>query len=508
MATPIPSNDVRFSIEELVAITGATVDGSLSLSAECSGISTDTRQLKKDSLFVALRGESMDGCKFVQQARELGALCAIVPSDAVGDFAPCLRVRDTLEALGAIAQAYQRRVRLVSQIPVLAVGGAAGKTTTKELAACAARALFGEVLSTQGNLNNLIGVPMTLFTLKPEHRAAVIEVGTNSRGEIPRLGQLVEPTVSLVLNVDAEHTEGLGTIEDVADEEGALFAHASKTCVANLDEPYSFARVGLRRDGVQLCTFSAETVDSPQRVSPRTASVQLAHREMRVDGKTVLTLVIAKDLLAEGVPAERSLTFSLLGPGPAIDVAAALAAVLSMSADRVSDSQLHSIFAAISTIEPVPGRLVPRENSQGVLVIDDTYNANPRSVQLSLETASELARLRGGDLHVILGDMLELGELGPSLHTELAPYVLRASCKTFATVGPLTALTARAVLAQQSATQLPGLVLECDTPEVAGESMFPRTKSHDVVLIKGSRGMRTERGIPVFFQDNVRQGDA
>lgn len=495
MATPIPANTVGFLLKDVVEITGAQVDGDVPLERECCGISTDTRQLTEDSLFIALRGETMDGAKFVQKAREMGAICAIVHHDSEGEFGPCLRVKDTLKALGDLAQAYQRRVRAKTGIPVLAVGGAAGKTTTKELAACAARALFGEVLSTQGNLNNLIGVPMTLFTLGEHHRAAVIEVGTNSRGEIPRLGAIVEPTVSLVLNVDAEHTEGLGTIDDVADEEGALFAHAQRVCIANLDEALSYSRSDRRADGVKLRTFS----------EAQPATVQLQKRVFAKDGTSVLSLLIAPELLQAGAPTVHTVSFSLLGQGPAIDTAAALAAVLSMLDRGASQAQLDRVFTAISQISPVPGRLVPKQTAEGVLVIDDTYNANPRSVQLSIETGSDLARLRGGQLHVILGDMLELGELGPSLHAELAPYIVRSQCKTFATVGPLMALAARAVVREAAEGKSSAIVLECASPEDAAVAVKASIAPGDVVVIKGSRGMRTERAIPVFFASSTAQ---
>ena len=126
---------------------------------------------------------------------------------------------------------------------VIAIGGAVGKTTTKELTAAVVRALFGSTLSTPGNLNNLIGVPMTIFTLTGEHRAAVLECGTNTRGEIPKLARIVEPDVAMVLNVDLEHSEGLGTLDDIADEEAALFSTARRYAVASADEPMVLSRI-------------------------------------------------------------------------------------------------------------------------------------------------------------------------------------------------------------------------------------------------------------------------
>ena len=135
------------------------------------------------------------------------------------------------------------RTRAARALPLIAIGGAVGKTTTKELTAAVVRALFGSTLSTPGNLNNLIGVPMTIFTLTGEHRAAVLECGTNTRGEIPKLAQIVEPDVAMVLNVDLEHSEGLGTLDDIADEEAALFSTARHYAVASADEPMVLARI-------------------------------------------------------------------------------------------------------------------------------------------------------------------------------------------------------------------------------------------------------------------------
>jgi UDP-N-acetylmuramoyl-tripeptide--D-alanyl-D-alanine ligase len=505
MATAIPANQARFTVQELAQITGAAIDGVIALDAECLSVCTDTRQLVPGALFVALRGESMDGHSYLAKAKELGAVCAVVASDWPEEkqsIIPCLRVRDTLVALGDIAQAHQRRVRLQrireghAPMAVLAVGGAAGKTTTKELAACAARALYDSVLSTRGNLNNLIGVPMTLLLMRVDHRAAVIEVGTNCPGEIPRLGAIVEPTVSLVLNVDAEHTEGLRTLEAVADEEGALFAHAQQVCVANQDEPYSFSRASLRRDAVQLRTFSSRT----------SATIELQKRVLQPDGTAVLSLLIARDLIEDGVAMRQDVPFSLLGEGPAIDAAAALTAVASMRTERLTQVELNRIFAGFATIKPVAGRLVPRETAAGVLLLDDTYNANPRSVQLSIETGADLARLRGGRLHVILADMLELGELGPGLHAELAPFLLRANCRTITTVGPLMALAARAVVGAMLRGESECVVLECATPMDAARAVQASAQAGDVVLVKGSRGMRTERAIAVFFENLAPQG--
>ena len=202
------------------------------------GVSTDTRALEPGSLFVALSGATHDGHEHLAAARERGAIAAIVKRGTHADLPVC-EVDDTLVALGDLARFHRDRVH----VPSIAITGSAGKTTTKELAAALARALFGNVLVTAGNLNNRIGVPMTLLALTDQHAATVIECGTNQRGEIARLGEIVGPDVGLVLNADVGHTAGLGTVSDVAIEKGALFRAARRVAVGNADDAPSLARL-------------------------------------------------------------------------------------------------------------------------------------------------------------------------------------------------------------------------------------------------------------------------
>src|SRR5579862_8948120 len=233
MATPIPVNAAEFSLVEIAGATSGELFGDASL--KLRGVSIDSRNLKGGELFVALRGLA-DGHNFLAQAAQRGAIAAIVERGRRIDGIACVEVDDTLTALGRLAHFHVRRSRASDPIPLITVGGAAGKTTTKEITAALARAAFGATLSTPGNLNNLIGVPMTLLMLTETHRAMVIECGTNTRGEIPKLASIVEPDVAMVLNVDLEHTEGLGTIEDIADEEAAIFANTKRAAVIPSDD--------------------------------------------------------------------------------------------------------------------------------------------------------------------------------------------------------------------------------------------------------------------------------
>ncbi|MGC2442670.1 Mur ligase family protein, partial [Candidatus Binatus sp.] len=236
MATPIPINQCEFALAEVVAATGGRLvrgTSNVSASDRVRGVSIDTRSIEAGALFVALHGAASDGHDYLTQAAARGATAAIVATGRRHPALDCIEVDDTLTALGRLAHRHLERTRAARTIPLIAIGGAVGKTTTKELTAAVVRALFGATLSTPGNLNNLIGVPMTIFTLTGDHRAAVLECGTNTRGEIPKLAQIVAPDVAMVLNVDLEHSEGLGTLDDIADEEAALFSTATGYAIAS-----------------------------------------------------------------------------------------------------------------------------------------------------------------------------------------------------------------------------------------------------------------------------------
>ena len=269
MATPIPINQCEFTLAEVVEATGGTLShrDAATLAGNIVGVSIDTRSLKAGALFVALHGAASDGHDYLAQAAALGARAAIVATGRRHPALDCVEVDDTLDALGRLARRHLARTRAARALPLIAIGGAVGKTTTKELTAAAARALFGSTLSTPGNLNNLIGVPMTIFTLTGEHRAAVLECGTNTRGEIPKLAQIVEPDVAMVLNVDLEHSEGLGTLDDIADEEAALFSTARRYAVASADEPLVLARIPkhLRSNHFWQIARSSRAARQPQR---------------------------------------------------------------------------------------------------------------------------------------------------------------------------------------------------------------------------------------------------
>lgn len=465
MATPLPPNRAAFTVGEIAAATGGRtvgVDGATAI----RGVSTDSRAVGLGALFVALLGETHDAHDFVAAARERGAL-PMVRTDR-GIEGPRVEVDDTLAALGRLARAHVERVAAARPAPALAIGGAAGKTTTKTLAAAAVAALCGDTLVTAGNLNNRIGVPLTLLSLEPRHRAMVVECGTSVPGEIAELGRIVRPDVAVVLNVGVEHSERLGDLVAIAEEEAALLAAARRVAITAREEPLLVAR---------LATAAAERRTFG--LAPD-SDLRLLAREPLASGRSRLRLELGPAFTA-AAPVQLELETALLGADAALDVAAALAGALALVGRPATAAELAATAAALAAVEAVPGRLRPLALG-GALVLDDTYNSNPKSLAASLAAARELAARRGARLLVALGDMLELGPLAEPEHDTALAAVAAAGAAETLLVGPLFAAAAarrnaRARCFEDGATAASGLEL--------GQG--------DVLLVKGSRGMRMER---------------
>jgi len=476
MATPIPSNQCEFTLAEVVEATGGTLVRAASTfpaGGGVRGVSIDTRSIGAGAIFVAIRGALSDGHDYLPQAAARGAAAAIVATGRRHPALDCIEVADTLAALGRLARRHLVRTRAARPLPLIAVGGAVGKTTTKELTAAAARALFGSTLSTPGNLNNLIGVPMTIFTLTGEHRAAVLECGTNTRGEIPKLAQIVEPDVAMVLNVDLEHSEGLGTLEDIANEEAALFSTARRCAVASADEPMVLARIPkhLRR-----ITFG-KSPDADVRLVSRSVSVR---SRIRVE--------IARAMLAAGVEAFIETEIALLGEAAALNCTAAIAGVAAMHPMPLESRELAAIGNALAAVKPVAGRLA-NTSIHGIFVIDDTYNSNPRSIRAALAAAREVADGLGARLVIALGDMLELGELSAGAHQEAIRDVMRSHPAAFVAVGPEMNSACAVVSRDADTTE----VLTTPDSIAAAGIIAGLLRPGDVLLVKGSRGIAMER---------------
>lgn len=465
MATPLPEVGLSLTLREVAEATGGALYGDPSLTL--AGLSTDSRAIVAGALFVALRGERFDGHDHLASARARGAGAALVERGRGGD-GPRVEVDDTLRALASLASARLDRARTSGPLAVAAVSGAVGKTSTKELLAAAFDAVWPRAHATRGNLNNLVGAPLTVLSMPDAARSLVVECGSNARGEIARIAAMVRPDVAVVTNADAAHTEGLGSIEAVAEEEGSLFAYATRAVVGNADEPLSRAQMVRAQEGVARWLFG---------LAPA-ADARVVSRAVTEGGRARVTVALS-DVLCPGC-GELSVETGLLGPAAAVNLAAALCAVAAMGA---SVDAVRAAARALGTVRAAPGRLVPREVG-GVLVIDDTYNASPRAVRAALAAAREVADARGARLVVALGDMLELGALSAEMHAAAVRDVEASGAALLVAVGPeMTAAAARASLR---------VVAAVDSRRGA-EALSAEVRPGDVVLVKGSRGVRMER---------------
>jgi UDP-N-acetylmuramoyl-tripeptide--D-alanyl-D-alanine ligase len=452
----------RFTPDVLARATGGRWIGTPP--AELAGVSTDTRSLSAGALFVALRGERFDAHDFLADAAKGGAGAAVVAEARASDPAPLprLAVSDPLAALGALAHVHRARFR----IPVIGVTGSNGKTTTREMVA-AILGTRGPVLKTEGNLNNEVGVPLTLFGLGPDHQAAVIEMGMSNPGEIARLAAIAMPQVGIVTLAAAAHLAGLGTVDRVADAKAELYSGLPEggIAVVNADDARMLERA--RRSGRRMVTFSGSQ-------GRRGDVVVLEVTSQGVDGLRFV-LGIGNREVPVHIP-------GLVGAHNAQNAAAAAAAATVLGCtDR-------EIARGLAGVRPVGRRLRVEELPSGVRLLDDCYNANPASMSAGLRTLVDLAPepARGRPV-AVLGDMLELGDLEAELHRALGEEAARAGVQVLATFGPRsrdTAESARAAgLDAFHTEELPALVAWARGT----------LRSGDVLLVKGSRGMKLER---------------
>jgi len=441
-----------FTDAEILHATGATRSGP-GPAAAFPAVCTDSRALVPGCLFVALKGERFDAHEFLPAALAGGAAAVVVEQGrTVPAGATAYAVADTLAALGALARHHRRRF----QLPLGAVGGSNGKTTTKEMVA-AILGTRGPAMKTEGNLNNEVGLPLTLFRLAPEHVAGVVELGMNRAGEMTRLTQAAEPDAAVITVVQPEHLEGLGSLEGVAAAEGELFralpAHA--TAVVNLDDPHVVAQaVGLQN----RLTFGRAAG----------ADVQLVKVESH--GREGLTAHVR----ARG--AGHAVRLHFLGEHNAQNATAAFALGLALG------YRPEECRAGLEAARPYARRLNVVDAPGGVTVIDDCYNANPASMAAALDVLDELAP--GGRAFAVLGDMLELGQTERADHVALGKLAGKKA-DVLAFFGPRSA--------DGCAADVTGVRRHFTEVEPLVRWVRALLNPGDVVLVKGSRGMRLER---------------
>ena len=417
-------------------------------------VCTDSRTLKSGDLFVALRGERFDGHDFVAKAAAAGAVAALIDRAHVQAAPlPVAAVDDTTVALGELAAHWRHQF----SIPVVAVAGSNGKTTVKEMIAACLRMHFGEgaVLATRGNLNNHIGLPLTLLTLRSAHRVGVVEVGMNHPGETAELARIAAPTVAVVNNAQREHQEFMRSVADVASEHASLVEALPAEGIAVINADDAHAAVWRKAAGARTVRdfgFSAGAAV--------TASCELQATSARLAVRT-----------PEGAAV---LDLPLAGEHNARNALAAIAAATAAGA------ALDACVRALGGFSAVKGRLQISRGRHGAQLIDDTYNANPDSVRAAIEV---LARAPGRKL-LVLGDMGEVGTQGRDFHVEIGAHARDCGIDALYAMGELATHAVRAFGdGARHYAAIEALLVD------VGAALGPQV----TVLVKGSRFMQMER---------------
>ena len=447
---------IRMDMRAVAEITGGHLMQN-GASVEFQGISTDSRTVQPGDLFVPLRGDKYDGHDYLTQAIQRGAAACLSEEMIGGLLVPVVKVADTLKALGDLAAAVRRQFAG----PVVGITGTSGKTTCKEMLASILEHT-GPGLKSAGNFNNLIGVPLTLFELKPEHRWVVVEMGMSARGEIARLAEIATPNIGLITNVGAGHLENFKEIAGVARAKGELFISLPTDGIAliNADDP-EVCQLPVA-NGVRKVLFGTS----------RDATIR-ADKVMAQNG------AVGFDLTIDGVMQRIVLPL----PGRH-NVSNALAAA---AAATVLGVGLKDIATGLETFKPCPGRMELLELPGDIVVLEDSYNANPLSVRAALDALHDLGS--AGRRIAVLADMLELGPTAPELHRQIGAIAAERTDWLF-TYGALAEEIARG--ARDAGLPSDKVFVASSHDELAAR-LLEWLQAGDRVLVKGSRGMRMEK---------------
>ncbi|HSI21569.1 MAG TPA: UDP-N-acetylmuramoyl-tripeptide--D-alanyl-D-alanine ligase [Methylophilaceae bacterium] len=451
-------------LSEAALATGGRVVGA---DAAFDAVSTDSRAIQAGDLFVALRGERFDGHDFAADCLQRGAAAAMVDARwQAGETGPLLVVEDTRLALGTLASYWRGKFTL----PLAAITGSNGKTTVKEMLASILRANSADdaVLATQGNLNNDIGLPITLFKLHDAHRYAVIEMGMNNPGEISYLTRLAKPTVALINNALPAHLEGLGSVEAVAHAKGEIFEGLADdgTAIINIDDPFAplWQQLAAPRKVLTFGLDHAADVSADYRLHSDSCE---------------LTLKTPQGEAAVRLPAP--------GVHNVRNALAAAAAAIAM------DVSLSAIVSGLQQYDGVKGRLQRKAGIHGSTVIDDTYNANPASMRAAIDVLAACP----GKRVLVLGDMGELGDTAAEMHREIGVYAKHAQLDRLLLLGELS---------KEMAAGFGAGAQHFESPEALGAELNKQLTADTTVLVKGSRFMRMERVVALLLAETTDKG--
>jgi UDP-N-acetylmuramoyl-tripeptide--D-alanyl-D-alanine ligase len=456
---------VILTIEEVLRATGGKLLQGKE-NAFFQGISTDSRTIAEGELFIALKGPRFDGHHYALEALKKKAGGVLIEEDMVGDIRwngyrsrAVVAVKDTLTALGDIAQDWRRKYGP----PVVALTGSNGKTTTKEMIAACLETTF-PILKTKENLNNLIGVPLTLLTLTEKERVVVLEMGMNVPGEIRRLTEIAEPDVGLITNIQKVHLEGMGSLERLKDEKGELFRKMRKdgTILVNQDDPRV---VDLARDYPgQKITFG---IENP-------AEVMAKEIQLRGVEGTSFTLILEEEAM--------EVHLRLLGRHfvPNALSAIAVACLFGVEVKQAKE--------AIEHFQSFPMRMEVVPLKGGKTLINDAYNANPHSMERALET---LVEVKGkGRAIAVLGDMLELGNFEKEAHEQLGVKVSGLAIDFLLVLGEEAPLVVESAIRHGFPIERTRVV---ESLSAAISLLRQMVQNGDWILVKGSRRMTMEK---------------
>lgn len=494
MSHTTSSNTAPFAYADLVQVFGESACAKLPTTIQIRGISTDTRTLEAGNLFVALRGERFDGHRLVREALAKGAAAALVELESseslnIETNAPIIAILNTLHAFGQLAHFHRRRFSL----PVLAVAGSAGKTTTKEMTARLLREHFS-VLKTEGNFNNQVGVPHTLLRLTEEHKAAVIEIGTNEPGEIEILSSIVAPTHGIITNIGKEHLEKLRDEDGVEEEETALLRYlavARGVAFINMNDRRlrKYQRSGWIGYGLADDHNNTENDNAPE----ITATFSLT-------SGTHVSISITRHQTQERVNADLQ-SVGTTGARNAL-AAAAVGFGLGLTPEEIQRG-LEGFRPAAS--ETGYGRMVAEtitlSADRTLTLLNDCYNANPTSMDAALETLAATNAIRRVAL---LGDMRELGAFSDSEHDTLLATLEMSSWLHLAILTGTEMQAAYKRYTQSHGTTK--VLVYCPTNAECADTLENRLQTGDILLVKGSRGVRLEEALELLLHNKNNNG--
>jgi UDP-N-acetylmuramoyl-tripeptide--D-alanyl-D-alanine ligase len=450
----------EFSVDEICLATKGTILG-IVYEKQFTGISTDTRTIKQGDVFIPLVGEKYDGHDFIEQAIENGAVGVIISRKEIvlSKSVTLILVADTLIALQDMARFHRQRF----SIPVVAITGSNGKTTTKDMAAAVLFSQF-HVLKTEANYNNEIGLPLTLLQLNDQHEVAVVEMGMRGKGQIRQLANIALPTIAIITNVGETHLELLGSIENVAAAKAELLEVIPENGLVILNADNSYVREMEKQVRSRVVLFGLEQGDiKAEAINAGTQSMSFICHYLK------------NEFLVE-IPT--------VGKHNVYNALAAIAVGIELGMNS------NVICSGIQTFNASPMRL-HIEKLGDYIVVNDAYNASPMSMSAAIDTLLEVAE---GRTVAVLGDMLELGHIAVAAHRQIGEKLGRSHVDVVVTLGELAehiALAASEFGVEQS--------VACSSHHDAQEALKKLIMPGDTILVKGSRGMKMENIIKMFL---------